>query len=318
MPALSNRNCERRIRDAARQLQPLTPCARELMRLAEDQSATIDQALAVIQSDAVLATQLLKTANSSFFGLSRRISTIRDAAVMLGLHGVRNVAVAASLLCAADRCRIPNCLLQPRRLNQHLLGVAMAARSLAMSHQPDLADSAFLAGLLHDLGRLLMLKAFPSDYSDLLDACRDDTVPLHYREKALFGFDHATVIDWVAADWRLPAVLTQTICSHHISTAADHDEMSMLLQAGNALAKIARVGDSGNPHIDATALIRVINKGCAIERVSALAAGLPMFVHDVAAQWLIAEPVPELRPSAHEILNNLEAALGTQVAVYSA
>jgi len=165
-----------------------------------------------IARDPVLTARLLRLANSPFFGVAGKIASIKQACVVLGLHTVRNLAAAVSV--SSSFQAVKGGTLDRRRLWQHALETAIAAQALARRCGHD-SDVAFTAGLLHDLGKLV------------LDACFADTVQriqgyqdkhlhdLAEAEKSVLGMDHGQLGAMVAKRWRLPELIQQVIAVHH-------------------------------------------------------------------------------------------------------
>lgn len=199
------------IEAAVAQLPSLPTVALELMRSLDDDAADAEHLAGLIASDQALVASLLRIANSSFYGMSGKIHTIRDAMVLIGLRGVRSLAIAASVSAAFSR--------QGRGFNlhrfwRHSIAVAVSAQELARARHMN-PDMAFAAGLLHDIGRLVLANGFPEHYAEVERWRSEHDALSQDAERAVLGTDHADVGRQVTRNWRFPAALCDAIGGHH-------------------------------------------------------------------------------------------------------
>lgn len=170
-----------------------------------------------VSEDPALTARLLRLANSPFFGLSGQIGSVRQACIVLGTSGVRNLALAASV----SGCLQP---LGEGGVNRsafwlHAAKTASAAKALAKYCDAD-ADLAFIAGLLHDLGILVFDACLEGDVAKQWlssDAPRRDSI---VSEQQALGVDHCTVGECAAQYWRFPEAVCLAIAGHHGSAPA--------------------------------------------------------------------------------------------------
>ncbi|MCE2680591.1 MAG: HDOD domain-containing protein [Burkholderiales bacterium] len=179
--------------------------------------------------DPVLTGRLLKVANSPFFGMQRRICGVDEAIMVLGIANTRGIILSALLV---ENFKLNT--LDPVTLNsywRHSVGAATAARviSAETSLSPVLA---FTAGLMHDIGRLVLMIQDPERYQELLLQAVVRGVRTHELEREVLGTDHCEVGRMVVEDWRLPKDVVQAIALHH-----DYE------QTENLLASILSVAD---------------------------------------------------------------------------
>lgn len=160
----------------------------------------------VVATDAGLAARVLAVANSAQYGLGRSVSDLRQAIVLIGTSMVQTLAIASasSLLDTSGP-------MAERR--EHALDVACVARRIAPLAGATPAD-AFAAGLLHDVGELLLFQAKPKAYLHVVEADFDHAGQLR-TEKAMFGMDHALLGAEHLLDWRLPDVIADAVADHH-------------------------------------------------------------------------------------------------------
>jgi putative nucleotidyltransferase with HDIG domain len=205
----------RQIRD----LPALPDVAMRVMRVADDDRANLPDVAKTISTDQALTTRVLRMANSSFYGAIRTISTVSDAVVLLGLRTVRNLAMAAScqdLLASA----LTGYHLRRGDLWRHSYCCALVAQSLAKRVRYPVAEEAFVAGLLHDVGKVLVSVQMRTQFNLVLYTASKLKIPFIDAEKQILGFDHAEIGARMLEQWNLPDSLVQTTRYHHDPLAA--------------------------------------------------------------------------------------------------
>jgi putative nucleotidyltransferase with HDIG domain len=198
----------------------------------------------VIRADQSLAARMLKLVNSAFFALTSRVSTIHHAAVILGMDALRNTAIAVCTYESLSGCH-DNPQFDRRAFWEHAVAVAVLAKELARETKFKQPDEAFVAGLLHDLGKVVLDKYFPDEFARALAMCRAKELPLLECEEELLGFSHCTAGAEVARQWNFPQQLVDAIGQHHDPSPAG--PLSGFVVVANGLAKAWKVGASGNP-----------------------------------------------------------------------
>ncbi|WP_153111314.1 HDOD domain-containing protein [Propionivibrio limicola] len=192
-------------------LPSLPEAVNHVMRSLADENADIDSLAQHISADPAIVARLLAAANAVSSGVSTPICSARQAFLFLGVNRVVSIVLASTLL---HRYDIRNPGFNTRQLWRHALGVATCARLLAEQTRLN-ADLAFTAGLLHDIGQLLMFSASPTRYLKALDLHNKGDMPIVDAERALFGVDHATAGGLLAETWKLPGKIRDAIEAHH-------------------------------------------------------------------------------------------------------
>ncbi len=191
--------------------------AAAVIALVEDPNASGDDLRAVIERDPALAARILKVANSSMFGFSRRIETLRHAIALLGFRTVKNLVLGASMKETFKRFGLTE-----RLLWEHATRTGAVAARLTDHPGIDIErEEAFTAGLLHDLGKIALDNAAPDDYSKVVARAYNDGVSFVEAEREIFGFDHTELGALVAEKWKLPPRLETVIRLHHSPEALD-------------------------------------------------------------------------------------------------
>jgi putative nucleotidyltransferase with HDIG domain len=177
-----------------------------------DRSSTRDL-VEVMQRDQALAGRVLRLANSGFFGFGREVSTLARAVMVLGFNAVRSLALGIKVW----ETLIGQRDLQLTALWEHSALVGAAARLIAQRTRAADPEEVFTAGLLHDVGRVVLALRFPAEYAAVLDAADHDdvTTPLAERERFAFGVDHAQAGAWLGERWALPPAIVEAAARHH-------------------------------------------------------------------------------------------------------
>src|SRR5215469_936336 len=161
----------------------------QIIKTVEDPKSSAQQLHKIVSHDPALATRILKVVNSAFYGLPGQIGSIERAIVLLGLNGIKNIAVAASLgqlFRGAKLCEG----FTAKDLWTHCIAVGVTARDLAKNLRLDLPDEAFLAGLIHDVGILISLQTYPEKLREVCEAAKAGRGDFCELERQIIGLDH--------------------------------------------------------------------------------------------------------------------------------
>lgn len=195
-----------------RQLPSLPAVVGELIRTLDNESAGIDQLAEGIAKDQSLAARALRVANSPFYGIQHKVSSIHDAIVILGFRAVGSLVMAAS---------VTGYFTPPKGVSfdldhfwRHGLGTALCARALARHAGLD-TEAGFSAGLLHDIGVLMLLTTRPEHYGRVLAYRDEHDCHVPEAERAILGFDHARAGEALITRWRFPTDIVRAVALHH-------------------------------------------------------------------------------------------------------
>lgn len=179
----------------------------EILRMLEDEDAELKDLLGAIERDPGLTAKVLRTANSSFFGQARTVDSVERAVLVLGVAMVRSLAISAAVFESVGSQLEAGVIDQ---IWQHSLATATTARLLATRTGMGNRDDAFTAGLLHDAGRMLLMRRF----ADLYAAHRADA-SIEHLEREVVGVDHGVAGGWLFEAWNLPPAIVQAVAQHH-------------------------------------------------------------------------------------------------------
>lgn len=209
-----------------------------------DPNSTVEDIAEVISGDASITVRLLRMVNSAYHGLSRKIVSVREAVTALGTLQIRDLVLATNVTDAFDG--VPPELINMEEFWKHSLACGLIARSLAKTARLEELESFFLAGMLHDVGRLLMLQRLPEIMAELITRAKREDLPLHPLERERFGFDHAAVGEALLNAWGLPATLGEAAGSHHApQRAVKNPVLSCVVHVSDVVAHALQMGNSG-------------------------------------------------------------------------
>lgn len=222
--------------DCVRALPAFPQALIEVMRALAHGELSARRSIELIEHDQALAASTLRLANSPFYGAAGRVGSIGDAVRVLGLRTVAGVLTAATL---HDNLRVDHCPEFDFAVYwRHAMASAVIARELASLANHD-ADEAFLAGLMHDVGVLVLAAYEPTRATAVLSLARERRLAIEQAESQLLGVAHPLVGGHVAQRWRFPASIVEAIERHHEpmpNGQAGTVTLPQLIQATEAMA----------------------------------------------------------------------------------
>lgn len=207
----------------------------QVLRLVDNPDASPRQIGAIIERDPGLASKLLKTANSAYYGAPGKIKTVSQAISVLGLSAVRSVIVSQAY---QQMTAVRGASKKFDRLAfwQHSLATATAARVLAKLRGWRDPEEAFLTGLLHDAGRLVMDRFLPNELDQAITLSMERVAPLIETEREVLGYTHVEVGNLLAEQWNLPEGVRVALQRHHDDVEYEECPLGCLVNAANVLA----------------------------------------------------------------------------------
>jgi putative nucleotidyltransferase with HDIG domain len=215
--------------------------ALKLLNLADAPGATVQQIEDALRQDPGLTANLLKLANSAYFGIPSKIGSVRQAVMLLGLKRGVQMVVAACASAVIDR-GVPGYDLPAGELWRHSLAVSVAAKGLAAELKLPAADEIFTAGLLHDVGKLILGQFVQEDYAEIQRALAQG-LTFEAAEAAVLGIDHAEIGARVLAQWSLPENIVHAVRWHHAPEKfGSMDIMLDVVHVANMLCLMIGIG----------------------------------------------------------------------------
>ncbi|MCL6473887.1 MAG: HDOD domain-containing protein [Firmicutes bacterium] len=229
-----------------RDLPALPEVVVRVMRMAEDPRSDAQGIARVIATDQAMAARVLKLANSAFYGLPRRVSTLSEAVVILGFRTIKNLAIAASTFELLNR-EIAGYWLQRGELWRHSLACAIGAQLIARRVRLPVSEEAFVAGLLHDIGKVAINLFVREQFDQITERALQDRIPFVEAEQAVLGFNHAMAGGLIAEKWNLPPLLVSVIKYHHQpSSAPEKEPMISVVHLADLLSITMGMGIGGD------------------------------------------------------------------------
>lgn len=209
----------RRIIARVEDLPTLPRTVLRITELVNDPRASAKDLSIIITDDQVLTARLLKLVNSSFYGFPQRVSTVTGAIVLLGFDAIRNLLLTTSVLDLFP-ARIAKVRRDQEQLWDHSLGCAIGAKSIGNFLRHEKLEELFVAGLLHDIGKIVEMMFLPDEFARITERVRTESVLISSAEHDLLGCTHADIGRLLAERWNLPVKLVGVIAGHHTPAAA--------------------------------------------------------------------------------------------------
>ncbi|MGB4108594.1 MAG: HDOD domain-containing protein, partial [Desulfomonilia bacterium] len=213
------------------EIPTLPSIATTIMERTLDARVNARQIAQMVERDQALAVKVLKVANSPFYRRIKEISTIRGAVVLLGFNVLKSIVLSISVINLFNEKEKRN--LDFYKFWQHSIACAVCAKSIASKISPPAAEDAFIAGLLHDLGKVVadQLICKNGEYREVLEVMNRANSDIIEVERSIVGVDHATLGKYLMEKWNLPALLCKTVGYHHTIVEAGDDEETRKLCA---------------------------------------------------------------------------------------
>jgi HD-like signal output (HDOD) protein len=201
----------------------------------------------LIMHDPALAARILRLSNSAFYSFRAKVKTISHAISLLGMNIVTSLAIGINIFDSfAKGAKSETALIN--QLWMHSCGVAMVVREIWIKRcrKEKEGEFAFLCGLLHDLGKVILFKKYPGQYGPIFAASKSELDPaISFYENENYGVDHAAIGEMLAKQWGFPSELSFVIRRHHDITAAQSPLIHVVMLA-DQLAKELKIGYDGD------------------------------------------------------------------------
>lgn len=221
------------------QLRPFPAVATRVLAVCNNPEADMMELAEVMQCDPAMSLQILRIANSAQYGYSGEIQTVEHAIVVLGFRAVRNLALSIAALSVFNEGTHAREARQ--QLWKHSLGCAAVARLLAPHFSRVTPDEAFLAGIMHDVGKLVFFDIVPDQYANITENA--DSFSIIEVEDREFGVNHQQVGERCGDEWELPVEISDAITFHHApQEARGSAELVKVICAANHLAHAWHIG----------------------------------------------------------------------------
>lgn len=225
-----------------REIATLPTVAFRILELVDDPKASSQAITRLIETDAPTTMKILKLANSSLYSVNSEVTSIHQSVMNLGLNRVSNIAVSVALFSQLFNISVE----QGAFMNEywrHSCATGIVARTLANKLQINLNEREFVGGLLHDIGKMVMIQHFPDEFARVVQIVESEHVLDVEAERQVFGADHNQAGEVIASMWKLPQDLRNVIVHHSDITKSDKpDAMLAVVRIADLLCEIWGAG----------------------------------------------------------------------------
>ena len=221
----------------------------KITELVNDPKSSVNDIARIITDDQVLTARLLKLVNSSFYGFPHRISTVNSAIVLLGFDAIRSLLLTTSVF-DLFAGRNKKSRQDQEKFWDHSLGCAVGAKVIGNFLRHDKIEELFVAGLLHDIGKIVEMLYLPDDFAKVAATINQQNILMLTAEEKVLGYDHAEIGRLLADKWNLPNKLEQIIAHHHQPASAGSFIMeASIVHLADILCRALNMGYGGDNKI---------------------------------------------------------------------
>ena len=198
----------------------------------------------ILSEDSALASKVLRIANSALYNFPSKIDTILNAISIVGHKQLNDIILSCSVVSMFKD--LPQDVIDMDMFWRHSLSVATASRILASSRREQNIEKFFTAGLLHDIGKLIMFSEIPSKVSEVLQSCSESNESMYRVEQDIIGFDHAKLGSMLMQKWKLPNEVTTAVNYHHNPSSSKGDVVTAsIIHIADIISHSLQLGSSG-------------------------------------------------------------------------
>jgi len=213
----------------------------KLLALVDDPEINADRIEKILRQDAGLTANLLRLANSAYFGIPSKVGSVRQAVLLLGLKRLIQMVIACCVSAIMDK-PVPGYDLPPGELWRHSLAVTVAAEGLVKELKVDAAEELFTAALLHDVGKLVLGQYVADGFHQIEEALAQG-VAFEKAENMVLGTDHADIGARILKQWSLPPGIVNAVRWHHDPESAEQSDLMLdIVHVANGLCLMAGIG----------------------------------------------------------------------------
>ncbi|MBL4889149.1 MAG: HDOD domain-containing protein [Candidatus Lindowbacteria bacterium] len=239
------------IRDIVDRIQnlPTVPAVvTQILKMVNDPKSSANAVQAILGRDPSLTFKVLKLVNSAFYGYVGKIKTVHQAVVILGFNTIKSLALSATVFSAfGGKGRDA---FDRDAFWRHSIAVGVAGRMIAMEVNAEDPEEAFVAGIIHDVGKVVLDEYAPEYFDQVLEYVQENDCLIYEAERKVLGSSHAQVGRWLAAKWGLPPETIDVVFYHHQPTNAKHaPQMTSIIHIADILARTLKLGSGGDNKI---------------------------------------------------------------------
>ncbi|MFA5905373.1 MAG: HDOD domain-containing protein [Desulfobacula sp.] len=242
---MENQELKKRL-SGIKSLPTLPVVANNVIKLTQNPDSTAFEIAEAISQDQSLASKVLKTANSSYYGFPRKITTINYAIVVLGLNNIKNIVLSTSIMKQFSK-KDENLLFDHKDFWKHSLLCGIISKKISEHMGIKNSEEMFMCGLLHDFGKLILDTFFKEEFILALQLAKDSHLTLMEAENKVFGFNHSGVGALLLKKWSLPPLLVKAVGSHHNPEESQNAfRIVSIVHVSDYLCRKIGIGSSGD------------------------------------------------------------------------
>jgi len=235
----------KRITESIISLPTLPTVVSKMIQLVDNPKTSAASLARLIYTDQALTARILKLANSAYYGFPREISTVNMAIVVLGFNTVKEMGLSLTVLEVFKGGGIDG-MFDISRFWQHSIACGSASRLIARRFRYHLTSEAFVAGLLHDIGKVILKQYMQAEFIDIIKKASEGKLSLEEAEVETVGANHSQIGAWLAEKWNLPGIIVDCIACHHVPWEAKKEPvMVAIVSVANYLCHVCQIGNSG-------------------------------------------------------------------------
>ncbi len=231
--------------ESVENLPTLPIVAVKIMDIIDNPDSSAEELSKIISLDQVLTFEILKLVNSSYYSFPEKISTVKLALTIIGFDALKDLALSVSFLAMFLETQDES--FYKNKFWEHSIGCGTAAKVIAKNLNYRVTGEAFVAGLIHDIGKVVIGRVFPRKFLEIQKRCSQERISMFESEDKALGVTHAEVGYWLAEKWHLPDSLKEAISYHHTPYKAEKDpSLASIVHVGNILCKMKKIGWGGD------------------------------------------------------------------------
>lgn len=238
---LSGEKLKRKILRTIQDLPPMPQTTFKALELIRNPNTSYEDLARVLETDQATATRVLRIANSPYYGMSGKISSLKFASTVLGLKAIEELVVVAGSTKALGK-RLEGYGLEAGDLWQHSLGVAFGSKIIAARKNPGIANDAFSAGLIHDAGKLALDSFILERKQAFKTFLSDGKETFLHAEREILGFDHGEIASELCTSWNVPQNLATAIRYHHNPSMSNSNHLTYIVHVADIIAMMSGLG----------------------------------------------------------------------------
>lgn len=238
-------------------LPPMPASIIALINLLEDDNSSYTEIEKIISTDQSLTMDTLKLCNSAYSGLRQNVTSIKQAVSLLGIKTIKSLAMGSFVQGLEER-QLEGYLIEKGRLWKHSMSVSTGSRLIAERLLKGFENTAFTAGIVHDIGKIVISKYLKDDFVEILSLIERTNITFCEAEKKVLNINHAEIGAIISEKWNLPSILTDVIKNHHnIKNSTVNKQLVSIVHIADGVSMILGMTggiDSVNSHIDEEAV----------------------------------------------------------------